>query len=51
MGIIVKIGKKAIMKFLLGNNGDLRLWARVFPWIIMTCIVILTLAFAYSLIK
>ncbi len=33
------------------NGSDLRLWARVLPWVLMACVVAVSLAFSYSLIK
>ena len=39
------------MKLLINEKGDLRLWGLVLPWFLMGCIALITLAYAYSLIK
>lgn len=45
------IPKKAIMELLIDEKGNLRLWGRVLPWFLMACVAVVTLAYAYSLIK
>lgn len=40
-----------VMKFLLTDSGELRTWARILPWLLMSCIAVLTVAYAYNLIK
>lgn len=39
------------MKLLLDNEGNLRLWGIVLPWFLMGCIAVVTLAYAYSLVR
>jgi len=51
MEIITKHCTRLIMKLLLRDDGKLRLWGVVLPWFLMACIAIVTVAYAYSLIK
>ncbi len=35
----------------MDKDSNTRLWARVLPWVLMSCVVAVSLAFSYSLIK
>ncbi len=42
---------KLMMKLLVDDGGKLQLWVRVLPWFLMACFAVVTLAYAYSLIR
>ncbi len=40
-----------LLSKMIDEDEKIRLWARVLPWFLMACVGIVSLAFAYSLIK
>lgn len=40
-----------LLEKMIDEDKKIRLWARVFPWVIMACICAVTASFCYSLIK
>lgn len=51
MESITKHGKELIMWFLKAKDSELSFFGCVFRWMIPICALIITLAFAYNLIK
>lgn len=39
------------MKLLIDEDGKIRLWGKIFPWVCMACLIMVSVAFSYSLIK
>lgn len=36
---------------LLDPDQKLRLWARVLPWLVMLCVLLISVAYAWSLVR
>lgn len=39
------------MKLLIDEQGKIKLWGRVLPWVLMGCVVTVSCAYAYHLVK
>lgn len=49
--IISKHVRKLMEKLMLDDQGGLRIWARALPWVVMTWLSVLVVAFTWSLIR